>query len=317
VIVAGAAIKWQNYSGQAIYLCTIGYFIPLVLICAAYIAISVIVKRSPRNVISPRDNSRINRSICVVIGLFVACWAPYVITSILADTCCFEYIVTHLWMRSFFKWLHYSNSCINPVVYGIANAQYKEAFRDVFRKITSQCIYKYRGTESLQPSPLACTFPAIKDYSKDNDEKALFVDLNAEEKHSIEINETKEVYLAGDYRALPAFQTPKTNRKDMNGSAGSVLATPRMNRRETSSIENILCTPRLCRKERNSSENSGSPRTGRKDKNPFECVLPAPTVVETDVLSENMLSGSSFIDDSFALQQALLNPESLRRTSYL
>ena len=141
LILATSAIPFIHKKWIVLYTAVLGFFLPLFLIIVAYFLIVTIVNRRPRNVITPQDNSRRNVTICIIVGLFFICWTPHFILSILSQYCnsCHEFVMHNLWIRSLSVWLHYANSCVNPIVYGTANAQYKNFFKSVFKKICFKC----------------------------------------------------------------------------------------------------------------------------------------------------------------------------------
>ncbi|XP_057307128.1 5-hydroxytryptamine receptor-like [Hydractinia symbiolongicarpus] len=258
VIVAATNLMHKDWEYVTIYTACIGFFFPLSLIIIAYVCIFIIVNKSPRNVISQQDNSRINRTICIIVGLFILCWAPFFVTSLLLHKClsCYMFIIENLWLRSLIKWLHYFNSCLNPLVYGIANAQYKDAFKAVFRQMCFRFVFKNQN-ENIEELNLPIYYPRqVSETSK-----ALCIELTPEEKEPDgaiggfrPINELQEDrYLPGDYRALPSFPTPRMKRLHSNNTT----------------------------------------------------------------TTEESLLGANCLDDTEALQRALLNPESLTRTSYI
>lgn len=219
LILATSTILFIHEKWTVIYTAVLGFFLPLFLIIVAYFLIVMIVNRSPRNVITPQDNSRINVTICIIIGLFFTCWAPHFILSILSRYCssCHDSIIHNLWIRSLSVWLHYANSCVNPIVYGIANAQYKEAFKGVLQKIYFKCfdndktnpdkmITNQTVTTNFLGSPLLSGTQPVRNKHKENE---LRVELSTDEKEQHNTfryarNElVHDEYLPGDYRALP------------------------------------------------------------------------------------------------------------------
>lgn len=205
---AGTNYYYTDWKHMTLCTSIIGFFFPLLLIIIAYINIFIIVNRRSGNVISPQDNIRINRTICIIVGLFIICWAPFFVFSIVYHVCykCRPYIHQHLWMRSFVKWLHYFNSCLNPLIYGIANAQYKDAFKSVFKRLCFHCFFKTQSENNDEATRQMYYPRQLQDTSK-----ALRVELTPEDKvlpgavggfrETGEFDETR--YLPGDYRALP------------------------------------------------------------------------------------------------------------------
>ena len=150
LVSASTVALFDTWEYVTLYNAIVGFFFPLFLIFVAYFTIYVIVNRSPRNVVSAQDSFKINLTICIIIALFVLCWAPHFILSVLHQHCvsCYDHLLDNLWYRSLSTWLRYGNSCVNPIVYGIANAQYKEAFKSVLRKLC-QCFFFNSKSDQL------------------------------------------------------------------------------------------------------------------------------------------------------------------------
>lgn len=247
VLVAASTLAlFETWHYVTLYNAVVGFFFPLSLIIGAYLTIYVIVNNSPRNVVSSSDSSKINLTICIIIALFVLCWTPHFVFSVLHVHCtsCYDHLLDNLWYRSLSTWLHYGNSCVNPVVYGIANAQYKEAFKTVLRKICRCCFFaKSEPLENTERLP-SLYFPNGNHHERSNVSDKLHVELEPEEKDernnhhqqgaaafNFRTNnntsrdklgavclpppplEKREMYLQGDYRALPVQQHHQRNRR--------------------------------------------------------------------------------------------------------
>uniref|UniRef100_H3DD42 Alpha-2B adrenergic receptor n=1 Tax=Tetraodon nigroviridis TaxID=99883 RepID=H3DD42_TETNG len=68
--------------------------------------------------------------LAVVIGVFVVCWFPfffsYSLKAVCPDTCA---IPDPLF--TFFFWIGYCNSCLNPVIYTVFNKDFRKAFKKI------------------------------------------------------------------------------------------------------------------------------------------------------------------------------------------
>ncbi|GAV03327.1 hypothetical protein RvY_13769 [Ramazzottius varieornatus] len=62
----------------------------------------------------------------IIVGAFTACWLPY-FTCFTVNP--LDAIQIHPVVEEVFLWMGYSNSCINPFVYGMTNREYRAAFR--------------------------------------------------------------------------------------------------------------------------------------------------------------------------------------------
>ena len=65
------------------------------------------------------------KTLAIVVGGFVVCWLPFFLMYIIAPFCnC--YINPH--MESFFTWLGYFNSVLNPGIYALYNRDFRYSF---------------------------------------------------------------------------------------------------------------------------------------------------------------------------------------------
>nr|QBL02593.1 biogenic amine-like GPCR [Tripedalia cystophora] len=116
---------------------SLGFFIPLLIILGSYAGIYLKVN-SKRSSISRTIEKEWNiaTTLFIVIFLFVFCWMPFFLLSLLykyCRTCSFDHeLLTHL--ISLVKWMHYLNSGCNPFIYGFFNVNFKQAFKALFKK---------------------------------------------------------------------------------------------------------------------------------------------------------------------------------------
>ena len=84
----------------------------------------------PRRALS--SDIRAAKTLAIVMGTFILCWAPYIIT-LLVDVSCSDCIPQSrlLVLAQAVKWLHYSNSTLNPVIYTLLNRTFRNAFKRV------------------------------------------------------------------------------------------------------------------------------------------------------------------------------------------
>ena len=69
------------------------------------------------------------KTLAIVMGSFIICWSPFIVMNIIYVTC--QSCIVQPAMPTTAKWLHYSNSAMNPIIYTVMN----RAFRNAFRKI--------------------------------------------------------------------------------------------------------------------------------------------------------------------------------------
>ncbi|CAL1531000.1 unnamed protein product, partial [Lymnaea stagnalis] len=135
----------------AIISSTVSFYVPCLVMLILYFKLflfarkhALSIKSMKRPVLySPGDNHRINQSnskiasdnkaaftLGIITGVFLCCWLPFfIINPISAFNT--ELIQPNAFVIS--TWFGYINSCLNPIIYSIFNAE----FRDAFKKILS------------------------------------------------------------------------------------------------------------------------------------------------------------------------------------
>ena len=119
-----------GYRDYTIISAAFGFFLPLQVIISSYMGIYIKFRiRSSRQGAIVGDWN-LERTLLIVIGLFVFCWLPFFTFTLLYHYClsCEFTHETTEYMMGFTKWMHYFNSCCNPIVYGFCNINFKTAF---------------------------------------------------------------------------------------------------------------------------------------------------------------------------------------------
>ncbi|KAI5622093.1 alpha-2B adrenergic receptor [Silurus asotus] len=92
-----------------------------------------------------REN-RLTFVLAVVIGVFVVCWFPfffsYSLQAVCPETCKLPNPVF-----TFFFWLGYCNSCLNPVIYTIFSKDFRRAFKRILNKTTTSTSFELASRE--------------------------------------------------------------------------------------------------------------------------------------------------------------------------
>lgn len=120
----------------------VGFVVPLIIMVFCYVGIMVVISSKARlsnQVGSTRLDKEFKtaKSLGVVTGSFVFCWLPFFIVSLAYQYCnqaCQKGIEELPALASAVKWLHYLNSCLNPIIYAFLNPTFKVAFRNLFRR---------------------------------------------------------------------------------------------------------------------------------------------------------------------------------------
>lgn len=84
------------------------------------------------------------KTLAIVMGAFLACWSPYIITLLITVSCgrCMSQDTT-LRLAKAMKWLHYSNSAVNPIIYTLLNRHFRAAFRRILCRFVSDQSFSY------------------------------------------------------------------------------------------------------------------------------------------------------------------------------
>ena len=148
--------NWMFYYTAMILIAC--FAVPLVIMCFVYSYIFIVTRRILRSSNGAgRDSKRrsIKKEIraagtlVIITGLFAIAWFPFFALTAMALFCpktCLPQTGTLLFLVSFVKWMHYSNSACNPFVYAYRDSLVKQTFR---RLLTAFCNL-FRGQKLLK-----------------------------------------------------------------------------------------------------------------------------------------------------------------------
>ncbi|TSK18063.1 Somatostatin receptor type 5 [Bagarius yarrelli] len=132
-----------------LYTSVLGFFAPLLVICACYILIVVRVKASgARTGVGRRRRSerKVTRMVVVIVVAFVLCWLPFYMINIINLISILPENSVMVGVYFFSVILTYANSCANPVLYGFLSDNFRQSFRKVL------CLRRANGVEDGEPS---------------------------------------------------------------------------------------------------------------------------------------------------------------------
>ena len=130
---------WYN-----VYTILVCFVLPVFIMTTSYSLLFRTAMRRTRLSVRSSKNQQVSWSsqrktiitLLIVTGLFVIAWSPFFIYLALD-----RYLPqalpstmegrTHLWR--FVKWMHYSNSCLNPFIYSYRNREFNYSFKMILR----------------------------------------------------------------------------------------------------------------------------------------------------------------------------------------
>ena len=129
--------QWEE--AYSAFLFTTCFALPMVMIFAIYLTIFQTARGTSRAKVHPisltrrasHSETKIATTIAVIAGLFLVAWLPFFTVNLIAQFC-LPCLLPHpdiLRLIRFVKWMHYSNSIANPLVYAYRNADMRRAFK--------------------------------------------------------------------------------------------------------------------------------------------------------------------------------------------
>lgn len=139
--------RWEKV--YTVILFTTCFAVPTVVIFLVYVVIFKTAVFSSEVRVSPegihkrtvQQEAKIAVTIAVITGLFVMAWLPFFVVIVVATFClkCLPPYPGVLRLIRFVKWMHYSNSMVNPIIYAYRNKEMRRTFIRILRRLFCSC----------------------------------------------------------------------------------------------------------------------------------------------------------------------------------
>lgn len=86
-------------------------------------------RREKRETLEAKRERKAAKTLAIITGAFVVCWLPFFIMALLMPLC--DSCQINKYVASFFLWLGYFNSTLNPVIYTIFSPEFRQAFKRI------------------------------------------------------------------------------------------------------------------------------------------------------------------------------------------
>ncbi|CAB3362046.1 Hypothetical predicted protein [Cloeon dipterum] len=99
-------------------------------------------RRERKETMEAKRERKAAKTLAIITGAFVICWLPFFIMALLMPLCESCYINDNI--ASFFLWLGYFNSTLNPVIYTIFSPEFRQAFKRILCGSSARSNYRPR-----------------------------------------------------------------------------------------------------------------------------------------------------------------------------
>lgn len=83
-------------------------------------------KREKKESLEAKRERKAAKTLAIITGAFVVCWLPFFIMALVMPLC--QGCVINEYVSSFFLWLGYFNSTLNPIIYTVFSPEFRLAF---------------------------------------------------------------------------------------------------------------------------------------------------------------------------------------------
>ncbi|XP_032221810.2 octopamine receptor 1 [Nematostella vectensis] len=144
--------RWQK--AYTAVLAIVSYGLPILIIIVLYAIIYSTSRKESRKWVNPEgiprrvthQGTKIAVTIAVITCLLVIAWLPFFVVNIIATFCSYKALPPYpalLRLVRFVKWMHYSNSFMNPCVYAYRNIEMRRTFQRILPPLLSCCCAPY------------------------------------------------------------------------------------------------------------------------------------------------------------------------------
>lgn len=88
--------------------------------------VRVKTKREKKESLEAKRERKAAKTLAIITGAFVVCWLPFFIMALVMPLC--QECVINEYVSSFFLWLGYFNSTLNPIIYTVFSPEFRLAF---------------------------------------------------------------------------------------------------------------------------------------------------------------------------------------------
>ena len=134
---------WHYYT---LLIVIMDFILPTVIIVISYTIIGVTARRKGAFLYHLKRDMKLAMMIGIVILLFLLCWSPFFVLNMMFEYC--KSCIIPFTAVSIVKYLHYSNSLVNPIVYAFANPDYRNSFKTILLRYI---LCKKAKTDQVKP----------------------------------------------------------------------------------------------------------------------------------------------------------------------